>query len=86
MTAATSSKTRGTPPDKTLGERFQVNAQILKAFCRAIGEGALLTDVSPEKVSIFLAGTGPLTASSTILRQYGGLARATGRISGTTTR
>jgi hypothetical protein len=48
---------------KTLGERFRVNGQILKAFCRAIGEGATLADVSPEKVSVFLAGTGPLTAS-----------------------
>jgi site-specific recombinase XerD len=48
---------------KTLGERFKVNAQILNAFCRAIGGDAVLTDVSPEKVSVFLAGTGPLTAS-----------------------
>ncbi len=48
---------------KTLGERFKVNAQILNAFCRAIGDDAVLADVSPEKVNVFLAGTGPLTAS-----------------------
>lgn len=48
---------------KTLGERFQVNGQVLKAFCRAMGESAVLADVSSERVSVFLAGTGPLTAS-----------------------
>jgi len=48
---------------KTLGERFRTNAQVLKAFCRVIGEDAALADVSPETVSAFLAGTGPLTAS-----------------------
>ncbi len=48
---------------KTLGERFQVNGQVLKAFCRAMGEGAILADVSSERMSVFLAGTGPLTAS-----------------------
>jgi integrase/recombinase XerD len=48
---------------KTLGQRFRVNAQVLNAFCRAIGEGATPEDVSPEKVSVFLAGTGPLTTS-----------------------
>jgi len=43
---------------KTLGERFRTNAQVLKAFCRVIGEDAALADVSPETVSAFLAGTG----------------------------
>lgn len=48
---------------KTLGERFRVNGQVLKAFCRVMGQGTNLADVSPEKVSAFLAGQGPLTAS-----------------------
>jgi len=48
---------------KTLGERFRVNGQVLNAFCRAMGQGANLGDVSREKVSAFLAGQGPLTAS-----------------------
>jgi len=48
---------------KTLGERFGVNGRMLKAFCRAMGEDLDVADVSPEKVSAFLAGKGPLTAS-----------------------
>jgi site-specific recombinase XerD len=48
---------------KTLGERFRVNGQVLKAFCRAMGQSANLADVSSEKVSAFLAGQGPLTAT-----------------------
>ena len=46
---------------KTLGERFRVNGQVLHAFCRAMGQGADLADISSEKVSAFLAGQGPLT-------------------------
>ena len=48
---------------KTLGERFGTNGQILAAFCRAMGQDANLADVSSDKVSVFLAGKGPLTAS-----------------------
>ena len=48
---------------KTLGERFRTNGQVLAAFCRAMGQDANLADVSPDKVSVFLAGKGPLTAS-----------------------
>ncbi len=48
---------------KTLGERFGVNGRLLKAFCRAMGEDIDVANVSPEKVSTFLAGKGPLTAS-----------------------
>jgi integrase/recombinase XerD len=48
---------------KTLGERFRTNGQVLAAFCRAMGQDANLTDVSSDKVSVFLAGKGPLTAS-----------------------
>ena len=48
---------------KTLGERCKTNGHILQAFCRAMGETTLLEEVSPQSVSAFLAGTGPLTAS-----------------------
>jgi integrase/recombinase XerD len=48
---------------KTLGERFGVNGRLLKAFCRAMGQDLDITDISPEKVSAFLTGKGPLTAS-----------------------
>ena len=48
---------------KTVGERFGTNGQVLTAFCRAMGQDAHLTDVSSDKVSVFLAGKGPLTAS-----------------------
>ena len=48
---------------KTLGERFGTNGRLLKAFCRAVGQELDVADVSAEKVSEFLAGKGPLTAS-----------------------
>lgn len=48
---------------KTLGERFGVNGRILKSFCGAVGQNVDVADVTPEKVSTFLAGKGPLTAS-----------------------
>ncbi len=48
---------------KTLGERFGTNGRLLKAFCRAMGQELDVADVSAEKVSAFLAGKGPLTAS-----------------------
>jgi integrase/recombinase XerD len=48
---------------RTLGERFGVNGNVLKAFCKALGEDTALQDVAPERVSAFLSGTGPLTAS-----------------------
>ena len=48
---------------KTLGERFEVNGRQLKAFCRFMGPDTTLADVSSEKVNMFLAGRGPLTAS-----------------------
>jgi integrase/recombinase XerD len=48
---------------KMLGERFRVNGQVLKAFCQAMGHGIAPADVAPERVSSFLMGVGPLTAS-----------------------
>jgi integrase/recombinase XerD len=48
---------------RTLGEKFGVNGKVLTAFCRAMGDDTALRDVAPERVSSFLNGTGPLTAS-----------------------
>jgi integrase/recombinase XerD len=48
---------------KTLGDRFVVNGNQLKAFCRAIGPKIDIADVSPEKVNAFLVGDGPLTTT-----------------------
>jgi integrase/recombinase XerD len=48
---------------KTLGDRFVVNGNQLKAFCRAMGPEIDIADVSPEKVNVFLVGDGPLTTT-----------------------
>jgi site-specific recombinase XerD len=48
---------------RALGERFNVNGQQLKAFCRAMGQNIDIADVSPENVNAFLVGKGPLTTT-----------------------
>ncbi len=48
---------------KALGERFHVNAQILKSFCRSVGGEVPIREISSEQVDQFLNGTGPITAS-----------------------
>jgi integrase/recombinase XerD len=48
---------------KALGERFHVNVNILKSFCRAVGGETPITDISSVHVNEFLNGTGPVTAS-----------------------
>ena len=48
---------------KALGERFAVNGRYVKAFCRAMGSDIDIAAVSPDKVSAFLNGKGPLTTS-----------------------
>ena len=48
---------------KTLGERFETNGRQLRAFCRFMGPDTTIADVSSDKVNVFLAGRGPLTAS-----------------------
>jgi len=48
---------------KALGERFLTNERMLKAFARAMGQEANLSEVKAESVSTFLAGTGPVTAN-----------------------
>jgi integrase/recombinase XerD len=48
---------------QTLGERCKTNGRLLQSFCRTMGENTPLEQVSPESVRVFLAGTGPLTAS-----------------------
>lgn len=46
---------------RSLGMRFRSDADVLRAFCRAMGEIAV-EDVKPEPVLAFIAGTGPVTA------------------------
>jgi integrase/recombinase XerD len=48
---------------KALGDRFVVNGNQLKAFCRAVGPETDLADVSSERVTAFLVGDGPLTTT-----------------------
>ncbi len=45
---------------QSLGSRFHTEATILKAFCNALGEVAIV-DVDPHQVSAYLAGSGPVT-------------------------
>ena len=45
---------------QSLGFRFHTEATILKAFCNALGEVAIV-DVEPHRVSSYLAGSGPVT-------------------------
>lgn len=42
------------------GMRFNSEAGILSAFCRAMGD-IEITEVDPQRVQAFLAGTGPVT-------------------------
>jgi integrase/recombinase XerD len=46
---------------QSLGERFRIQAVLLRAFARRVGLTADVTDVTAEQVRAFLAGTGPLT-------------------------
>ena len=48
---------------KSLGERFLTNESILKRFDRETGLKKNLSDVKPESVNNFLAGTGPITSN-----------------------
>ena len=47
---------------QTLGEKFQTNAIILRAFGRAIGARADIADIRARQVRAFLDGTGPVTS------------------------
>ena len=47
---------------KTLGERFETNGRQLRAFCRFMGPDTTIADVASDKVNVFLAGRGPLSA------------------------
>jgi hypothetical protein len=48
---------------RTLGDRFVVNGNQLKAFWRAMGPAIDITDVSPDEVNTFLVGDGQLTTT-----------------------
>jgi len=45
---------------QSMGSRFRTEAAILKAFCKAVGDVAI-TDVEPQQVARYLAGSGPVT-------------------------
>ena len=45
---------------QSMGSRFHTEATILKAFCKAVGD-VVITDVEPQQVESYLAGTGPVT-------------------------
>jgi integrase/recombinase XerD len=45
---------------QAMGMRFATEARILKSFCRALGD-VTLQEVKPDRVSAYLAGTGPVT-------------------------
>jgi site-specific recombinase XerD len=46
---------------KTLGERCQTQAIILRSFCRAVGPRTRVRRIRADAVAAFLAGTGPIT-------------------------
>ena len=45
---------------QSLGSRFYTEATVLKAFCKALGEVAIV-DVESHRVANYLAGSGPVT-------------------------
>ncbi|HEX5271796.1 MAG TPA: hypothetical protein VFW33_14965, partial [Gemmataceae bacterium] len=47
---------------QALGEKFQTNAIILRAFGRTIGTRADIAAVRARQVRAFLDGTGPITS------------------------
>ena len=48
---------------RTLGEKCQTNAVILRAFCRSVGPQTPVARIRADAVSAFLAGTGPVTSA-----------------------
>jgi integrase/recombinase XerD len=46
---------------RTMGQRFNTHENILRSFCRALGPGTPITQIRPQVVARFLAGTGPVT-------------------------
>jgi hypothetical protein len=55
---------------KSLGEGFRSNEQVLKSFCHALGDRPDVGEVQAAQVDAFLAGTGPLTSSGSLLRKW----------------
>ena len=46
---------------QAMGERFDSAASVLKTFCRQIGTEIDVEEIRAERVTAFLAGTGPVT-------------------------
>ena len=55
---------------KSLGEGFRSNEQVLKSFSHALGDRLDVGEVQAAQVDAFLAGTGPLTSSITLLDSW----------------
>ena len=48
---------------RSLGERFDTNNRVLRAFCRSVGPTVDITEIHQDQVRSFLDGTGPITHS-----------------------
>jgi site-specific recombinase XerD len=69
---------------QALGKSFVGNASRLRGFVRVMGPGASISDVTPERVTAFLTGEGPLTrtyhAKHSVLRGFFRYARSRGHL------
>ena len=45
---------------RSLGKRFQTEEALLRAFCKAVGDGPIAS-VKPQAVLAYLNGDGPVT-------------------------
>jgi site-specific recombinase XerD len=48
---------------RSLGEKFQTNDLMLRAFCRAVGKHSTIKNVSSRQVKAFIQGSGPVTSA-----------------------
>jgi site-specific recombinase XerD len=48
---------------RTLGEKCKTNEVLLRSFCRAVGLQTLVRDLRTDTVTVFLAGSGPITSA-----------------------
>jgi integrase/recombinase XerD len=48
---------------RTLGEKCQTNAVVLRAFCQSVGPQTPMARIPADAVSAFLAGAGPVTSA-----------------------
>ena len=48
---------------KAMGEKFRTNEDMLKAFCKYMGDDIAIECISPEKIEAYLHGKGSLTST-----------------------